>query len=526
MRRITAVALAFAPVLSAGYSNLIATADGTTVYFQVVGFGPESWYALRTPAIEPVNLPLADVSASGAVVASALDAERYCGFAGSSCFLQPDCQADFSIQGPGIQTGNSRRRTFVRLDRMGAIAWIDQDSGCGGLGLPPLPPALNGLYDSSTLRQIAPARGAKLANQRHGRRVITDGGRALTFVGIQLTWLDAAGSHPIRHVAGAFEAVTDQMGDSIVYTEAPAGELHWIGAQDDDLGLSGSAPALSDDGRTLVYLAADGSLQVYDRATQVVQQLGADTYVSFMLSSDAIFAVTSDDRLVRIEVASGAASDLLQPFPEIATVAAPSGGPICPLVCYGTPKPSFAVDPGMIVALRGRNMDQPGWSARFKTSGADVVADIAINVRSEKAAWFQVPSDLDVSNSSGVQNLEIYNPNLPFNFGAQVSVADTAIACFATFHEDFSRRVLTDDPASLGEIVHLFLTGLHGDGAVNVPALADPGAVEVVSSGLVPRLIGIQRLDLRILRAQSDQQFSLFNNVPAFGCAPPAVAAP
>jgi hypothetical protein len=108
----------------------------------------------------------------------------------------------------------------------------------------------NGLYESSSLRQIAPANGARLANQRYGRRVIDQHGQALVFADIQLSWLNSAGVCPIRHGVGAFEAVVDSSGGNIVYVEAAVGKLHWIATDDKDLGFTGAAPALSDDGRS------------------------------------------------------------------------------------------------------------------------------------------------------------------------------------------------------------------------------------------------------------------------------------
>src|SRR5690348_8455614 len=128
----SALVAVFAPILSAAYSNLIATADGAAVYFQVdTGLVSGSWFAARNSSsgqvVESLNgslggHELADVSGSGAVLASASFGERYCGFAGSTCFTAPSCLATFAIQGPGIQVSNSRRQTFIRLDRSGGLA--------------------------------------------------------------------------------------------------------------------------------------------------------------------------------------------------------------------------------------------------------------------------------------------------------------------------------------------------------------------------------------------------------------------
>jgi hypothetical protein len=528
----------FASTLTAAYSNLIASGDGNTIYFQVgTGLVADRWFAVRNAGssriVESIDNSLADVSGSGTVLASSSFGERYCGFGGSTCFTAPSCSARFEIQGPGIQVSNSRRRTFIRLDRQGALAWIDQDTPCVGLG-PPAPPPMNGLYESSSLRQIAPANGARLANQRYGRRVIGDRGRVLVFAGIQLSWLDAAGVHAIRHVASAFEAVVDSGGGNIAYVDAPFGNLHWIGTDDEDLGITGSAPALGDDGRILVFLAADDSLRAYDRSVRTVRRLGSDTYSSFTLGGNAVFAVTSDNRLVRIDLDSGAQSTWLQTFPEIQSADAPPLGVsvLCPLICYGTPDLGFALGPGMLLVLRGRFLDQPRWRARI----AGVEAPL--HVLSDKAAWILIPRDL--SRTGETQMLEVYNPEHPIVFSQKVQAQDRVVACFGTLHQDFSRVVSADDPAAPGEIVHVFLTGLYGvesvpDGSPNPvdhliavmepPMLVDPAAMDILFFGLAPGWIGLQQLDVRIRRAPIEQEF-LWSGVNSFGCAAPPIATP
>ena len=529
----SALTAIFAATLSAAYSNLVATDAGDTIYFQVgAGLVTERWFAVRDTGsgriVESVSSSLADVSGSGAVLASASFGARYCGFGGSTCFTAPSCSARFEIQGPGIQVSNSRRRTLIRLDRQGALAWIDQDTACSGFG-PPAPPPLNGLYESASLRQIAPANGARIANQRYGRRVIGDRGQVLVFAGIQLSWLNAAGVRAIRHVAGAFEAVVDRDGGNIVYVEGHFGKLHWITAEDEDLGLTGSAPALSDDGRSLVFLAADDSLRAYDRSTRTVRRLGADAYSSFTLGGNSVFAVTSDNRLVRIDLFSGVQSTWLQTFPEIQSADAPPLGvsALCPLICYGTPDLGLALGRGMLLVLRGRFLDQLGWRAR--TAGVDV----PLHALSDKAAWIQIPGDLPRTGET--QRLEVYHPEHPIVFSETVQAQDRVVACFGTLHQDFSRVVSAEDPAAPGEIVHIFLTGLHGvesvpNGSPNPldhliaimdpPTLADPGAMDTLFFGLAPGLIGLQQLDVRIRRAPIDQN-SLWSGINSFGCAPP-----
>jgi uncharacterized protein (TIGR03437 family) len=350
------------------------------------------------------------------------------------------------------------------------------------------------------------------------------------FVGIQLSWLDANGARPIRHVAAAFEAVADAGGGNIVYVEAEVGKLHWIGAEDEDLGISGSQPALSDDGRTLAFLSPEGSLEVYDRATRTVRQLDAETYSTLALGGGALFAVTSDRRLVRFDLSIGASSTWLEPFPEIDSGLAPTLGLslTCPLICYGPQDRGFALGRGMVFVLTGRFLDQKGWRAR--SAGVD----IPLHPLSDRTVWLQIPSDL--ARTDNTQAFEIYNPTHPLKFSEAVQIQDRVVACLGTLHQDFSRLVSTDDRAAPGEIVHAFLTGLPGaepvaDGVANpldhLIAVADPpeftdsGAADVLFFGLAPGEIGIQQLDMRLRRAFMDES-SLFQ-VNSFGCAPPPV---
>lgn len=406
--------------LPAAYSNLIATADGTAVYFQArTSLDATSWFRLTAGGqVEAVSDPVADISAAGTVLAYAAFAERFCSTPGSTCFVQPDCAARYGIRGEGIATSGIRQRTFVRLDRNGSVAWLDQDRACPGLGQP-APAPLNGLYDTATMRRMAPANGGKLASVRYGRRLITASGRALVFYGLQLTWLDAAGAVPLRHVNGAFEAVTDAAGDSVVYVEAAVGKLHWIFLGIDyELGLRGSAPALSDDGNTLYYLDPKGALMRYDAVTNVVARLGRDRYREFALAANAVFAVTGNNRIVRWDLTSSAAVEWLPALPQVESYDAPQLPSFffCAIYCYPEFTPQgMTLTPGGRVTLFGRNLAGAGW--RVLVAGVDAPLEAV----SPKEAWFQTPVELPVGN--GVQTVELYHPTHPLRFRipAQVS---------------------------------------------------------------------------------------------------------
>jgi uncharacterized protein (TIGR03437 family) len=547
MRRVVsavALALAFAPAVPAAYSNLIATSDGNSVYFQIPsGFpngsaGQSSFVARYTDSglvvqeitttsfAQPAPANVQDVSADGSVIASAWFSTVVCHGYGEFCAPYGTCDAGFAITGPELNTGGDRYQTFIRLDRAGTLAWIEQGDYCGGIGVPR---SIYGLFaiGASSLAQVTRPASGRAANAEHGRRVITDRGQVLILSGSQLQWVDVNGSHPLRQVAGAYEAVTDAAGNNVVYVDGPVGELHWIDGLDEDLGLTGSAPALSDDGNTLAFLSPDQSLQIYDRVSRNVYRLGSDEFLEFSLGGRSVFGVTTDGRLVRIDLDTGISSDWLPPFAYIQSVDAPPGSLNyrCK-VCYGDVDPGLILGRGMILRLRGVNLDFPGLRARIGK------VEIPLTPTSPFNAWLQVPSDLPEKGP-----LDVYSPDFAMLFRRSVaSVQDRVLACFTTLHEDFGRAVSKRDPATPGEIVHVFLTGLHGvepvlDGVPNPtdheipvadpPSLADPGFADVTYFGLAWGFVGIQQLDLRVHSQSSNN--SLFSGVDAFGCTPPPV---
>lgn len=529
-----ALALAVAPILTAAYSKLVVNADGKTIYFSA----PAGIYTGSLNATAAVNLSLhvrndlEDVSADGLTTATSHSASgRYCGFSGSSCWLAPACTATFTIKGPLGATTNPYRPAFIRLDRAGRFAWIEGAAAygaCNPLGSS-APAVAPGLHEVPSFDLVAPAAGGILANRRTGRRLVTSAGRALTFIGPQLHWIDAQGAHQIRHVFGAAEAVTDARGEHVVYVDTAGGFLHWIDhGNDEELGFAGSAPALSDDGGTLVFLSADNRLTAYDRTRRSLRQLTNETCLEFTLGSDAAFAVSTGNRIVRVELSTGAVATVLEPYPEITafiTPFYPGASPImCPYICYGELPPGQILGRGMMLVLQGSNLDRPGWRVR---SGS---AEMTIHPVSATEAWVQIPSDLAQTDRTAL----IYNPAHPVQIEFRAFAVDRVAACLGAVHQDFSRVVTQSDPAIIGEYIHLFLTGLQGietipDGIPNpldhlvpivaAPALADPASWQPTFFGLAPGLIGLQQLDLRITGKSASQR--LFDGtVQESNCAP------
>jgi len=405
--------------------------------------------------------------------------------------------------------GEFGRKTFVRLSRSGRLAWIEQTTVCRGLGTQ-VSPERQGLYEVPALRQAAPTGGLGLACRRAGRRLITNRDQVLVrAANTQLSLIDRSGVHQIRHQYGADEAVIDAGGRNVVYTDGSPGPVHWIDLDrqtEETVGI-GAAPALSDDASMLAFLAPGGSLILHRRETGQATRLAEDV-LEFALSGSGrfLFAVTGENRLLRIEAATAIAETWLEPFPEIrdASVGLGNRDPeSCPLICYSTPEPLLDLGRGSLLVLGGSHFPD-GWRAR--------VAGIErpFGLLSREAAWFQVPSDA----ADGRQSLEVVHPGHPLRFSASGQVSERFISCFGALHQGFDRIVSAADPAFTGEIVHVFLTGLAGvqpvaDGVPNPadrlipvvapPALGGDGALEPLFFGLAPGLIGIQQLDLRIL---------------------------
>ncbi|MBL8218798.1 MAG: hypothetical protein JNL62_06200 [Bryobacterales bacterium] len=407
MSRIVVGLLLAAGSLCAEFGNLVASADGTRLYFEAwTSGGASTWFVARETSegvrTEAVEGQIADVSATGAVMGLASYKVRYCGVAGSTCFLAATCEASFALSGVGRDVSGIGHRTTVRLDGSGRWAWIDQEQPCPSLGRP-LPTPLNGLYETATMRQVAGVNFSSVASPRIGRRMVTDNGRVLTIRFGQLGWVDGGGFTSIRHVNGLYEAVTDASGENIVYGEEVGGELHWItGGEDYLLGLKGTAPALSADGLTMYYLDVEGALVRYDGVTNVAQWLGAERYQRFTLSKDAVFAVTVDERIVRLDARDGRMVWQLV-MPQVSGFDAPEMpfSSVCPLYCYyQRPFEGILVRPGDRVRVFGRYLDQPGVRVRSP------YMDVAVEMVSEKEARFDVPEGIPAVQHT----IEFYHP--------------------------------------------------------------------------------------------------------------------
>ena len=298
----------------------------------------------------------------------------------------------FGIEGDGGSWAGSRWATFVRLNRNGDLAWIDQPAFCEDTAFLP-PPALNGLYSIASQQLIAPSARAKLANQRLGRRAITDDGRALVFLNSEIAWLGASGLQPTVQTGGTFEAVSDASGDNVVYNETDGGALHWLsGGQDENLGFDGRAPALTDDGKLLVFLDGANLLRAYDRQSTITRQFSTDAMGAFTLGGNFAFAVNSAGQIVRFDLLTGMSILWLSPSPQIDSLDALLGAQLCAFTCYGPQEPGYKLSLGTTVTLTGKSLNRSGLVA--------IIGGVSVPIvpASDTTASFQVPMSAPVSH--------------------------------------------------------------------------------------------------------------------------------
>jgi hypothetical protein len=332
--------------------------------------------------------------------------------------------------------------------------------------------------------------------------------------------------------------VVDAEGCAVAYVEpeSTGAGLHWVDCQtqfDEKLGLEGSDPALSDDGRYLAYRNKDGNLAVYDRAVRTsVTGLLEGKIGEFSIGGQSLFATIGDGSLVRMGLEDGVVWTILDPVPELARVSSDSG-PVCLLVCYGPQEANWFVSSGMVMWVGGSNLQHSGWVVQLFGESTE------LHPVDERRAWFQIPAAASSAANKPVPPAEIFWPERPdLRLSIQLEVNPRYARCLDTLHEDHARPVTKEDPALPGETIRLIVTGLEGTEPVAIgepnpadrvipiampPQIQQPDAAEIKSAILSPGQIGLQQIDLTI--KGPFKIGSLFAFAPGYvSCDIPAVA--
>jgi hypothetical protein len=403
---LTAVFLFAEGICTAGYHELVA-GPGGTIYFRLNSTPISSSAYSVAPAGDRLQLvrldtPVDDVSASGHITIGAFVMRETC-YGGSDCLRLPACEGSFLLSYASLFSfGNESVATVSpKLSRTGFAAWIHQDGcGIGSLGHP-LP---SGLYSTFTLDLRVPEdhAGTKLASTRTGRLVIAESpaagaARVLTLDGTRLRWFDESGGAPVFTVAPVAEAVTDASGATIAYVEPDTAQLHLISnGFDTTLGLEGSAPALTDDGQTLVYLAPDQTLWFYP-AGGAADTLAPYAYQEFVLAPGnvayAVSAVTGGIDV--IDLSTRAVTPYLAPPVEVTRTDPAWVATRAPVAHFGPEELITTVKVGSTLTLYGTGLDRVMGPVALDTRSAQHRL-LNWNVVSANEATVVIPLDLAV----------------------------------------------------------------------------------------------------------------------------------
>ena len=334
-----------------------------------------------------------------------------------------------------------------------------------------------------------------------GRQSLANGGVALLTCGTPVLWKDGQ-KRPLTLNATPFNARLDAAADRIVYETGL--ELHsYSVASGTDLVLAdlvlatgGVQPWMTSDGTQVSYILNN---QLYVQSTsggpaRALTDASDGAIVDAVISGwgNVAFAANSFGRLFRIDVATGAKTELIAPVPHLQ-------------VTFGQPAPGGRID----VTVTGPQDGDPA------ITGLDAVAPIV--GRSDNVVTFQIPWEAAVGSTVSLV--------VPGNQSAFEEVHDLQIVRGApTFysvavHQDFSALVTDTSPAQPGEIVHVYATDL---GAVAPPiatgAITPTGTLytlqtpptcsffekgntypaNILFAGLAPEMIGVNQIDVMI----------------------------
>jgi uncharacterized protein (TIGR03437 family) len=396
--------------------------------------------------------------------------------------------------------------------------------GNGGIGSPFV------LSESTTAtngRVIADNGTAVLINGAAGIGVFNDG--TIGPAGGELMVLAGAAIQQIPRPAIEItfaDATIDAAGQTILFTERNSitnrRSLRIATPGSPTTGLfvaDGYLPALTDDGRQVLYLSArTGVPQAYltgvdgsgDRRVTNEPEGVAQAIVSG--DGTVAYAVTAAARVLKISLNSGNIRELLPQTPHL------------DLMFPNNPYAWPGLAPGKRVILAGG-----GFPASTRVSIQGRAAHILSILPA--AIDLLVPAGIPAAGAVHVR-LQADSPS-PFDprFDGTLIAYDSAPQTATTIHEDWSAVVSADRPARAGEILHTYAFGLgptipavpFGQ-ATSTPAplatplsctdrtppLASTGPpVEVIFAGLTPGMIALYQVDWRIPATAAGDHFTV-----------------
>ena len=336
---------------------------------------------------------------------------------------------------------------------------------------------------------------------------------------------------PVPLSETVFEARLSRDGSTILYVSGTSLAAHNIASgQDTVLDSEASMPWISDDGKLALYLAAvesGGPLEVFAQNTdgsrrRVIANL-PEGFNAITLSGDGTvaYAATPLGRLLRIDVESGATSQLNGPIPLISDLQ-PCFYASCRL---GTE----AVAPGSVVWMDGSAFTSSRGAVSVLVNGIKA----PVFVSSDSYVRTQIPWETPVNErisfvvengnpqpfeSVKTENSAAIVPNMLLLPSAYAS-GNTGSGVLELYHQSFSALVSDSQPPATNEILHLYMTGLGpvspavatGEKAPSEPlsrivnsiscatniSSSSSLDVPVEFAGLAPGLAGIYQVDIK-----------------------------
>jgi uncharacterized protein (TIGR03437 family) len=506
-----ALSVLVSPITQAQFSGLTTTNDGSKLWFasplRQRGTDQFLWSKIfridgngatlvaevaQSSPIPPTNafvLGLPQVTGDGSLLIYL--GLRFCG-AGSSCFLSEQHSSTLlnTITGQATPVGPN-----ARISRNGRyLASYSSDNVFGPQFV------LMDRTGSTTLFQgsLAP-RTVSIAS---------DGTAALT-VGSSLQ-LIKGGSLSTLLSSNVTAASIDDSAATILYETRSPRRLFVLNLNtmytkelgpDDRDSFQGT---LSADGQWVAYLSTVGSiphvfLSRIDGSEWKQLAASGDGAVEVTLSGDAstVFAITGDYSILSINASTGAITTLIGPTPTISGVQSTTPGSLTTV--HGTGLTHASVSIGGVSGVIISRSDQ---SILFQLPWEVPVTANSLVIPEGGAPYFDDVTTLDV---------EAFSPQAIPLAPVEPATGTVPIAV----HTDFRSLVTDENPASPGEIVHIYLTG---GGAVKTPVatgVANPVSplspittpisvvaayqpIQVYFFGLAPGMLGVWQMDAAV----------------------------
>ncbi len=512
MIRLLLILLALGGAARGQFASLGTTADGATLYFstplrlrgssspffhKIFRFDTRLVEFLSRDAGEPIGwtssnfyeIMDAQPSSDGAIVA--ISAWRGC-YGGSGCLTVQTNQGTIVDRGGKQLFSDSG---YVSMSPNGRWALFYARNTFANL--------MTGaeLVDLTTGKAVTVPYGFA---QRPRRQVANDGTVAVATGGQLRLWR----SDGEQTLSGAAPAPSDYLsepqvllsadGSRVVYQTA-TGLALYDRSQGTETTLTTNKTlwaAISDDASAIAFVnSSDSQVWLAAPLRQLTQE--ADGIEEVTLSGDGrvAFAATGGGRLLRIDVATGAVTELIPRSPWITNSISP-------------------VAPGSMYQFTGHNL----WPAQIRTGGLDA----PILASSPEQVWFQVPWEVPVQEAAQVEYISGSSPleSPPGTLTVQ-SVAPAGFTGDYTVlaaHQDFSGLISDDSPALSGEVIAVYLTGL---GAVSVPVATGepspatplalvtgplrcqfwdggPNDSRIYFAGLAPGMVGVYQVSLEV----------------------------